>query len=92
MAKNTAEKTKKKIGLSTQIFIALLIGALFGVVIHYWIPSSYIKDTVIVEGVLYVVGQGFIRLMQMLILSGNHSPGCMRGPGKCSADQSGPGS
>ena len=68
MAKNTAEKTKKKIGLSTQIFIALLIGALFGVVIHYWIPSSYIKDTVIIEGVLYVVGQGFIRLMQMLVV------------------------
>lgn len=68
MAKNTAEKTKKKIGLSTQIFIALLIGALFGVVIHYWIPSSYIKNTVIVEGVLYVVGQGFIRLMQMLVV------------------------
>ena len=68
MAKNTAEKTKKKIGLSTQIFIALLIGALIGVVIHYWIPSSYIKDTVIVEGVLYVVGQGFIRLMQMLVV------------------------
>ena len=68
MAKNTAEETKKKIGLSTQIFIALLIGALFGVVIHYWIPSSYIKDTVIVEGVLYVVGQGFIRLMQMLVV------------------------
>ena len=61
-------QTKKKIGLSTQIFIALLIGALFGVVIHYWIPSSYIKDTVIVEGVLYVVGQGFIRLMQMLVV------------------------
>lgn len=68
MVKNTAEKTKKKIGLSTQIFIALLIGALFGVVIHYWVPSSYIKDTVIVEGVLYVVGQGFIRLMQMLVV------------------------
>ena len=68
MAKNTAEKTKKKIGLSTQIFIALLIGALFGVVVHYWVPSSYIKDTVIVEGVLYVVGQGFIRLMQMLVV------------------------
>ena len=112
MAKNTAEKTKKKIGLSTQIFIALLIGALFGVVIHYWVPSSYIKDTVIVEGVLYVVGQGFdpfdadagctsgILLSDLWkyghrryqdswkswcknhrILSGNHSPGCMRGLG-----------
>ena len=74
MTKNTAEKTKKKIGLSTQIFIALLIGALFGVVIHYWIPSSYIKDTVIVEGVLYVVGQGFIRLMQMLVVLDNPMP------------------
>lgn len=68
MTKNTAEKTKKKLGLSTQIFIALLIGALFGVAIHYWIPSGYIKDTVIVEGVLYVIGQGFIRLMQMLVV------------------------
>ena len=58
MAKNTAEKTKKKIGLSTQIFIALLIGAQFGVVLHYWIPTSYIKDTVLVEGVLYVDGKG----------------------------------
>ena len=66
--KNTTEKTKKKIGLSTQIFIALLLGVLLGVVIHYWIPSSYIKDTVIVEGVLYVIGQGFIRLMQMLVV------------------------
>ena len=66
--KNTTEKTKKKIGLSTQIFIALLLGALLGVVIHYWIPSSYIKDTGLVEGVLYVIGQGFIRLMQMLVV------------------------
>ena len=47
--KETTEKSKKKLGLSTQIFIALLAGALLGVVIHYWIPSSYIKDTVIVE-------------------------------------------
>ena len=66
--KETTEKSKKKPGLSTQIFIALLAGALLGVVIHYWIPSSYIKDTVIVEGVLYVIGQGFIRLMQMLVV------------------------
>lgn len=35
--KETTEKSKKKLGLSTQIFIALLAGALLGVVIHYWI-------------------------------------------------------
>lgn len=59
---------KKRLSLSTQIFVALFIGALFGVAIHYWMPSSYIKDTVIVEGILYVIGQGFIRLMQMLVV------------------------
>ena len=59
---------KKKMGLSTQIFAALLIGALIGVLIHYVMPSGTIKDKVLVEGVLYVVGQGFIRLMQMLVV------------------------
>ena len=59
---------KKRLSLSTQIFVALFIGALFGVAIHYWMPSSSIKDTVIVEGILYVIGQGFIRLMQMLVV------------------------
>ena len=59
---------KKKMGLSTQIFAALLIGALIGVLIHYAMPSGTIKDKVLVEGVLYVVGQGFIRLMQMLVV------------------------
>ncbi len=59
---------KKKIGLSAQIFIAMLTGTLLGVIIHYFIPSSYVRDTIVVEGILYVIGQGFIRLMQMLVV------------------------
>lgn len=62
------KKEKKKLGLSTKIFIALLVGAITGVVIHYVIPASEFKDKFIVEGVLYVIGQGFIRLMQMLVV------------------------
>ena len=65
--KETTESQKRARAFHPD-FIALLAGALLGVVIHYWIPSSYIKDTVIVEGVLYVIGQGFIRLMQMLVV------------------------
>ena len=61
-------ENKKKMGLSTQIFIALLTGALLGVVVHYFIPNGFIKDTVLINGVFYVVGQGFIRLMQMLVV------------------------
>lgn len=66
---STVEKTKgKKIGLSTMIFIALLLGAAVGVLIHYFMPEGYFRDTLIVEGILYVIGQGFIRLMQMLVV------------------------
>ena len=62
------KKNKKKIGLSTKIFIALIIGALLGVGIHYYMPAGNIRDKVIIEGIFYVVGQGFIRLMQMLVV------------------------
>ena len=59
---------KKKISLTTMIFIALLAGALAGVIINYVIPSNYVVDDIIVQGVFYIVGQGFIRLMKMLVV------------------------
>ena len=61
-------KTKKKLSLSTIIFIALLTGALFGILIHYFIPEGYFRDTILINGILYVLGNGFIRLMQMLVV------------------------
>lgn len=54
------KNTKKPMGLSTKIFIALIAGAISGVLIHYFMHAGYIRDSVIVEGVLYVIGQGFI--------------------------------
>ena len=59
---------KKKLGLSTKIFIALLLGALFGLFINFGLPSGTLKDTILINGILYVVGNGFIRLMQMLVI------------------------
>ena len=63
-----AKKERKPIGLSTKIFMALIVGAWLGVGIHYFMPAGYLRDTIIIEGVFYVVGQGFIRLMQMLVV------------------------
>ena len=63
-----SKNKKKSLGLSTTIFISLLVGALFGIILHYVIPASDFKTNVIIEGVLYVCGQGFIRLMQMLVV------------------------
>lgn len=61
-------REKKAIGLSTKIFIALLLGAVAGIVINYFLPDSYFKDTILINGILYVIGNGFIRLMQMLVI------------------------
>ena len=66
--KNGQTSGKKKMGLSTKIFLALLSGAVFGVLIHYFVPASYLRDTLLINGILYVLGNGFISLMQMLVV------------------------
>ncbi|MCC8076383.1 MAG: dicarboxylate/amino acid:cation symporter [Clostridiales bacterium] len=63
-----AKEKKKKLGLSSQIFIALIGGAIAGILIHYFMPEGYIRDTIIINGILYVIGQGFVRLLQMLVV------------------------
>lgn len=76
-------KKRKKLGLTTTIFIALLLGAIVGAVLHYllavllaqdvqmdsalYLAARFVQDG-LVNGVFYVVGQGFIRLMQMLVV------------------------
>ena len=64
----TDTKKKKKLGLTTTIFIALLAGAAFGIFLCYVVPSGHVKDDILVEGILFVIGQGFIRLMKMLVV------------------------
>ncbi len=63
------EKKKKfKLNLTMSIYIALIFGAIVGVLLKYVVPECYVRDTVIINGILYVVGQGFIRLMKMLVV------------------------
>lgn len=62
------ETTKKKMGLTTKIFIALLLGLVSGVILNLWVPKGYVRDKILVDGVCYVIGNGFIRLMKMLVV------------------------
>lgn len=59
---------KKKMGLTTKIFIGLIGGLILGVIFNLFIPASFVRDTVFVDGIFYVIGQGFIRLMKMLVV------------------------
>lgn len=61
-------RKKKKLGLTTTIFIALLLGVITGIALHSFLPTGYIRDTVIINGVLDLIGSGFIRGMQMLVV------------------------
>ncbi len=61
-------KEKKKIGLTTWIFLSLLLGSIAGIILHYWVPTGYVRDEVIINGVFYVIGNGFLRAMQMLVV------------------------
>ncbi len=66
---NMGEKPKRRsIGLTGRILIALGLGLVCGVIFHYLIPAGTIRDDVFVNGIFYIIGQGFIRLMQMLVV------------------------
>lgn len=62
------KKSNKKLGLTTKIFIALILGAICGVALYYWVPKGTFRDDILINGVFYVVGDGFLRLMQMLVV------------------------
>ena len=61
-------REKKKIGLTTTIFIGLVLGAATGILFHYAVPPGTVRDSVFVDGIFYVIGNGFLRLMQMLVV------------------------
>lgn len=68
IAKGRGSMKKKKRNLTTIIFIALILGAAAGLALNLWAPQGYVRDEVIVNSIFYVIGQGFIRLMQMLVV------------------------
>ena len=58
---------KKKITLTGKILLGLLLGFIFGIALKQ-LPSSYIKDTVILDGVLKILGNGFTSAIKMMVV------------------------
>lgn len=59
---------KTKLGLTTKIFIGLILGAICGIILYGIVPSSMIKDDILIDGIFKVIGNGFLRAMQMLVV------------------------
>ncbi len=59
---------KKKMSLTTKIFLALILGIVAGIALHYLLPAGHLRDKVLVDGVFTVLGSAFLRLLQMLVV------------------------
>ena len=68
MRRKEEQVGKRKLGLTTIIFMSLLVRAITGVLMHYCMPSGFIKDTLLVNGIFYFVGNGFLRGMQCFVV------------------------
>ncbi len=66
--KHHPSEPKRSSSLTTWILIALVAGIICGILGSFTIPEGSIMDVYVIEGVFYVLGQWFIRLMQMLVV------------------------
>jgi len=58
---------KKKIGLTTKIFMGLIIGIIVGIIV-YQLPDGVFKEDVLINGVFKLVGQVFLRGIMMMVV------------------------
>ena len=59
---------RKGFSLTTWILVSLGAGIVAGILCSVAVPADSPFDAYVVEGILYVLGQWFIRLMQMLVV------------------------
>lgn len=59
---------KKKLSLTFKILLGLGFGLLTGLILNLFVPSGFIRDTLIVDGLLYVIGQIFLKAIKMLVV------------------------
>ncbi len=58
---------KKKLTLTTKILLGLFLGFLFGLLLNN-IQDGFIKNTVLLDGVLKVLGNGFTSAIKMMVV------------------------
>lgn len=62
------KKVKNTKSITFYIFAGLLLGAITGIIFHYFVPAGDIRDKYLIDGVFYLIGQAFMRLLQMLVV------------------------
>lgn len=58
----------RKISLSNWILIGMVLGIIVGLFLNFFVHNPFIKDTILIDNIFYLGGNGFIRLMKMLVV------------------------
>ncbi|MCT4508315.1 MAG: dicarboxylate/amino acid:cation symporter [Tepidibacter sp.] len=58
---------KKKLSLTMKIFIALGLGLIMGLILNS-MPSGYVKDALLIDGIFRLCGKVFINAIKMLVV------------------------
>ncbi|WP_343101805.1 dicarboxylate/amino acid:cation symporter [Romboutsia sp. MSSM.1001216sp_RTP31141st1_G3_RTP31141_220114] len=58
---------KKKLTLTSKILLGLLLGFIFGLIVKQ-LPTGFIKDTLLLNGILKVFGNGFTSAIKMMVV------------------------
>lgn len=58
----------KSVSLGSWILIGMILGLIFGMIINLYVHDPFIKDVLLMNNIFYLGGNGFIRLMKMLVV------------------------
>ncbi|WP_405304243.1 dicarboxylate/amino acid:cation symporter [Methanobrevibacter sp.] len=58
----------KKISLGNWMLIGMILGFLVGIFLNFYVTNPFIKDILLVNNIFYLGGNGFIKLMKMLVV------------------------
>lgn len=58
---------KKGKGLTTKIFIGLLVGLVVGILVYY-LPEGTLRDDILIDGIFQLLGQVFLRGIMMMVV------------------------
>ena len=58
---------KKKMGLTSKILVALVVGIVTGMIV-YSMPGGTFKDAILINGIFQLLGQVFLRAIMMIVV------------------------
>ena len=58
----------KKISLGNWILIGMILGLIFGLILNFYVDDPFIKNVILMDNIFYLGGNGFIKLMKMLVV------------------------